>query len=177
MNYQQPNPEIPGWMGPDGLEWLYQNARDMREVVEIGSWFGRSTHALLTACKGTVYAVDHFLGTPNELSGQHRFAKEGGDVHGTFMQNVGHFPNLVVLKMASVNAALQFKDQSVDMVFIDGDHTYAGIMSDLTLWWPKCRKFFCGHDRGQDGVPQALREFGKMVLEGPDSMWSILCEP
>ena len=48
------------------LQWLTERAAEASSVVEIGSWKGRSTAALLSGCKGTVTAVDHFLGSPDD---------------------------------------------------------------------------------------------------------------
>jgi hypothetical protein len=71
--------------------------------------------------------------------------------------------------MCSRDAAGAIDD--VDMVFIDGDHRFAGVMEDIRLWHPKAKKLLCGHDRTQDGVPRALVESGLGIREGPGSLW------
>ena len=53
--------DIEGWMEQTELEWLYSIASEMESIVEIGSWKGRSIHALCTRCKGTVTAIDLFM--------------------------------------------------------------------------------------------------------------------
>ena len=68
-----------------------------------------STYALLNGCHGPVYAVDHWLGSPNELDAAHKEAKTQ-DIYAQFMANVGHFKNLVVRKMDSVTAAAHLND-------------------------------------------------------------------
>ena len=157
IQYTQPVPEIQGWIDPIEMNWLYGQASKMDSVVEIGCWKGRSTHVLLSGCPGTVYAVDHFKGSPNERNGPHQDAVYN-DIGSLFFKNVGYFENLVLLEMDSVKAARKFKKLSVDMVWIDGGHDYDSIMADLKAWWPKCRKLLCGHDATQDGVPKALAE-------------------
>lgn len=152
-------PYIDGWMSARELEWLYGMACEMGTVVEIGSWMGKSTHALLSGCKGTVFAVDHFKGSPSEIDGPHARAKTE-DIYEIFKKNVGNFPNLIVLKMDSVEASKRFKDKSVDMVFIDGDHEPPQPRKDIEAWLPKTRKLICGHDMTQAGVPMALQELG-----------------
>ena len=49
---------------------------------------------------------------------------------------------------SSTAADAFFEDESLDYVYIDGDHRYRGITKDLKAWWPKVRKggFFGGHD-------------------------------
>lgn len=148
--------KIPGWMGAGELDWLYRQAKDKQTIVEVGSWKGKSTHALLSACKGTVWAIDHFKGSEGEAVA-HAEAKDG-KVYEEFMANVGHFENLQVRKMASLEAVKEFEDKSVEMVFIDGEHTYQGVKADIEAWLPKAKKLICGHDFNWLGVRQAVEE-------------------
>lgn len=157
---------IDGWMKDDELAVLRQLAGESDSVVEIGSWKGRSTKALLESCKGTVYAVDHWKGTESDLSS---IAAINKDIYQEFLRNVGHYPNLVILKGASVDMAGTFNGNRVDMVFIDADHTYEGCKSDIEAWLPKCNRIMCGHDYSDSfpGVIQAVNEkFGKPFTTG-----------
>jgi len=174
MNYTQPNQNIEGWMSQEELEWLYQKAKAMKKIVEVGSWMGRSTHALLSGCPGKVYAVDHFKGSPseNKKGGAHaRAIKE--DIHALFQKNVGHFENLVVMKMESKVAAEFFKEKEADMVFLDPDHEYPAIKEIMETWLPKCRKLFCGHDITQAGTPRAFEELGLKPEKVVGNIWMI----
>ena len=146
---------IPGWMSLVQLNWLYDTSKEMDSIVEIGSWKGKSTHALLSGCKGTVWAVDHFKGSWADEA--HKEARER-DIYPDFLENVGRFKNLKVLKMSSKEAAKQFKDKSVDMVFIDGGHTYEEVKQDIEMWLPKAKKLICGHDYQGGDVSQAVDE-------------------
>jgi len=130
-------------------------ASQMSSVVEVGSWQGKSTHALLSGSKGTVYAVDHFRGSACEGDATHnRSGKE------EFLKNCGHFSNLILLEMSSQEASKQFEDNSVDMVFIDAGHMYAEVTDDLRNWYPKVKKVICGHDWYMPEVKQAIVDFG-----------------
>lgn len=160
---------IPGWMSKGELNWLKQTAEIMDNVVEVGSWKGRSTHALLSGCKGKVVAVDHFQGSEEEQEGAHAEAKTT-DIHAEFMKNVGEFPNLEVMKMSSLDAAKLIPDQSVDMVFIDGAHDYESVKQDIEAWLPKARKMICGHDWQWHSVQEAVTEkFGEP--DTADTIW------
>jgi len=149
--------EIPGWIQNGELNRLHVLAKDMGDVAEIGSWKGRSTHALLTACKGTVFAIDHFQGSVGEEEA-HAEAKTV-DVHAEFLKNVDQFPNLKVIKLASQEAVKEFTDGSVDMVFLDGGHTYDEIKADIAAWAPKVTKLICGHDYNWPDVKRAVDEY------------------
>lgn len=172
MNYIDQG--ISGWMSAGELEWLFIQAQMMETIVEIGSWMGRSTHALLSGCReGTVIAVDHFKGSASEINGAHIAAKDQ-DIYALFKKNVGSFPNLVVFRMESVKAASFFKDLSIDMIFLDGDHEYPQVKDDFVAWHPKCKKLFCGHDFTQGGLPKTFEEMNLKPQSGfADSLWSL----
>jgi hypothetical protein len=151
--------DIWGWMTPDQLDWLGAQAAQMRSVAEVGSLRGRSAFALLTACNGPVYCIDPW---PEHYE--------------SFLRECGHFPNLVAIRAMSPAAAGQVPD--VDMVFLDGDHEYEGVVADIEAWYPKTQKLLCGHDYNHPdypGVANAVDEtFGdRMALAGPGNLQAI----
>lgn len=168
--------KIHGWMGDEELRWLYEQAQQMRNVLEVGSWRGRSTHALLSGCKGEVYAVDHFKGSENERKSTHADALTQ-DIYSQFIQNVGHFPNLRVLRMDSLDAAAMLREnlglQCFDMIFIDANHQLEPFMRDVQAWLPLCKKLFCGHDTQEAGVSEGLAKLNLNPEKSPASMWRI----
>ncbi len=157
--------EIEGWMTPKELLWLSAVALGMDSVVEIGSWKGRSTKALLDHCPGDVYAVDHWNGSPGNPT-EFLAAKE--DIYSQFIENVGHYPNLRVMKMSSLEAAEQFNGKKADMVFIDGNHLPEAFRDDIKAWLPKCGKLIAGHDFPE--VQTVVREcLGDVMVT--DGIW------
>jgi hypothetical protein len=163
---------IQGWMNDDSLSWLVNKASEMDSIVEIGCWKGRSTHALLTGCKGIVYAVDHFMGSQDTKDPAQMFEK---GICEEFLKNVGMFQNLKLLKMSSEEASKLFEPKSVDMVFLDGSHTYEDVKADLESWIMIPRKLICGHDYwGWEGVRKAADEkFGNdATLYRKEDIWS-----
>jgi predicted O-methyltransferase YrrM len=161
---------IPGWMDTEELTWLYLQSSKMSSVVEIGAWCGRSTYALLCGCAGNVTTVDHFYGTPSELNTTHKEATTE-DIYAKFISYVGMFPNLKVLRTDSVTAATMFSEKSIDMVFIDGDHSESAVFQDIQAWSPICKKLICGHDRNLSGVSTIINGRGWNIQEGPGSIW------
>jgi hypothetical protein len=155
----------------DGAQWLYDQATKMGNIVEIGSFKGKSTHALLSGCRGMVHAVDHFKGSPD--SADFTFNKSG---KGQFLKNVGHFWNLDLLEMSSVEASKRFLPKAVDMVFIDGCHIFEEVRLDLECWMPICRKLLSGHDSGWPGVAKAIEYMGLKPKAGPNSIWYVEVE-
>lgn len=162
--YNPADNKIEGWMSWGELDWLYNHAKAVSSVVEVGSWMGRSTHALLSGCRGIVYSVDHFLGSADPMDTGNR------DVYPDFIRNVGHFKNLRVVRKYSLDAAKDFEDNSVDMVFIDAGHQYHEVKADIEAWLPKATKIISGHDYNWPSVAQAVDEkLGKIELY--ESIW------
>lgn len=65
------------------------------------------------------------------------------------LNKVKPFSNRVkILKMTTIQAAEYIEDGSLDFIFIDSDHSYTGVMNDLTCWVSKVRKggLISGHD-------------------------------
>jgi predicted O-methyltransferase YrrM len=155
---------IPGWIHQEEMEWLYETAKSMESIVEIGSWKGKSTHALLSGIPstGAVYAIDHWngqLGDPDVDKNYYPEVDEK-DVFDQFLRNTRDFNNLIPMKMTSMEALKMFKPGQVDMLFIDGSHTYEGFKKDFYGWREIPRKLLCGHDVQWEGIKKVLEESG-----------------
>jgi predicted O-methyltransferase YrrM len=61
----------------------------------------------------------------------------------------------IIKKMYSAEAVEDIKDGSLDFVFIDGDHSYAGCSNDIKLWKSKVKKggWIGGHDYAHPKLP------------------------
>lgn len=73
---------------------------------------------------------------------------------------------VVILRQRSVDAAVDIADSALDFVYIDGDHTYASVKTDLETYYRvvKSGGFLAGDDYGdsgwwEDGVSRAVDEF------------------
>ena len=100
-------------------------------VVEIGSYLGASTCFLATGIRqkhGKVYAVDTW---------QNQGMSEGErDTYTEFLQNIEPLKDAIVpLKGTSTTIAKTFFHK-IDLLFIDGDHSYEGCLHDWQAWSP-----------------------------------------
>jgi hypothetical protein len=114
--------------------------------VEIGGHLGEYSAKLLSHSKlSRLYSVDtwsaEFPGLPAGMNPFHSFS-ECADR----LWKHGH--RAVMLRLPSVEAADLFKDNSLDFVYIDGNHTLESVTSDIAAWWPKVRRggVCAGHD-------------------------------
>jgi len=85
-----------------------------------------------------------------------------------------------VHRMTSEEASKGFADESVDFVFIDGDHSYEGCSTDIRCWWPKVKPggLLSGHDYRDEfgfGVVRAVQEFlnGRELRLGLNHTWFV----
>ena len=163
-------PPIDGWMLDEELYFLYSQAKQMETIIELGSWKGKSTHALASGCKGELWCVDHWQGSIGDNSVD--LAKQE-DIFSIFLDNIKQFKNINILKMSTNEAVKQFEDKSIDMIFIDASHDYAEVKNDITNWYPKAKKLICGHDYqlAFPGVIQAVNEKIDGVEGGWGSIW------
>lgn len=108
-----------------------------RTYVELGTYHGASFFAVCQAirdfkidCSPT--AVDLWLG--DEHAG-----KYGGDVYKSFKRMLeDRYPGVGrILREDFTEAAANFGNHSLDLIHIDGLHTYEAVKNDYEIWLPK----------------------------------------
>jgi hypothetical protein len=153
-----------GWVQPSELEWLADHASRMRSVVEIGSFKGRSSFAIASACPGTVYCIDPWEDATPEY--------DGTDAWTYWQANVGsQFTNVVPIRGRSPGAGSAVPDP-VDMVWIDGSHDYENVVADIRYWNTRAQVLLCGHDYLTfPGVQQAVDELFGNTAYVPSGTW------
>ena len=81
-------------------------------------------------------------------------------------------------RMTTNEAAGLFKDESLDAVFIDADHSYEAVKMDIQNWMPKVRKggILAGHDYNS-AWPGVIKAVNEIFLEAQkiDSCWLKQC--
>jgi hypothetical protein len=160
------------------LQWLFEQAKGMKSIVELGSWKGRSTHALASGCTGMVFAIDHFQGTEYLRSSSMKEAVEG-TIKQQFLTNLDSFTNVCCCEGDTAKAAVAFGEAAsnpIDMLFVDADHSYSAVKAELLAWWQIPRKLLAGHDRYENGLPRIVSELllaGVKIEPGPGTLWFV----
>ena len=112
-------------------------------VLEIGSWLGKSTlwFAERVGPGGHVFAVDHFLGSPEHArEPEHR--KLLPTLWDQFIANCWHAQNVISpvrSESPGALAKLHAEGARPDLVYVDGDHSYQAAFRDImtaALLWP-----------------------------------------
>lgn len=167
--------KVPGWMTRAELAWLAEQAG---KVPPGGSWLEIGVHtgrSLL--CVAMALPTGAFLhGVDCQLW-----------VHGhdawpfvrTLEQIVQLRPDIKLgLHRKTAAAALQqFADSSLDVVFIDADHSDQGTSREIILYQPKLQAggLLSGHDYNPTGWPGVVSAVDRLLPErevGPGSIWS-----
>jgi hypothetical protein len=110
-----------------------------------------------------VNCVDTWKGEQNQPSHLQVVDKHGGSILGKFTENIEAAKVAGMIKVTvgdSAESASQFKDGSMDFIFIDAAHDYDSVVKDLAAWWPKLKEggIFAGHDYPWHEVEKAVNE-------------------
>jgi len=159
--------------------YLANKLKNGDTFVEIGSWLGQSAIYMADKIKQRkitikLYTIDIFddfnpIGIkmvesmPGDNSHWMEIAKEN-KVYETFLENIEPYKDQIIsIKGNSQEVYKQFDDESIDVIFFDGDHDKEGFKKDIELWYPKVKYggIFSGHDYiwGGNGVKSTIDAF------------------
>lgn len=132
---------------PALYSYVVEQAPPNARFVEIGCWKGQSVAYLGVEVhnSGKNIKVDCVDVWTEESCGSQL------GVYEKFIENtkpVSHIINVV--RQLSVEASKLYEDDSLDFVFIDGDHKYDAVVADIEAWLPKIKAggIIAGHDYG-----------------------------
>ena len=172
--------KVKGYMHPRELRWLCETARAIERPAtwcEIGCWQGRSATAALGGLLpgSSLVLVDNFTGPttremPNAAACKRRILEEMARMR-VWAPGV----SIELLVGYSADVAPQVADETLDVLFVDGDHKYEAVVADIEAWRPKMKHggLMCGHDfTNRCGVEPAVRELLPQFGQVPDtSLW------
>ena len=130
---------VGGFLGEEESKYLYTLARDCtRPIVEIGSWFGKSTISLALGSKGglraNVYAIDPHQGIADSTI----LIPKPMNTEQVFRDNIkmAGVENIVIPLVMTSREASKGWVESISLLFIDGGHDYDNVLRDFRLWAP-----------------------------------------
>jgi hypothetical protein len=94
----------------------------------------------------TLYGIDPWL--KYQVYKDFRGQKQLDSYYREAKERMTPYENYVFVKKMSMDAVKDFRDNSLDFVYIDADHEYAHVMEDITEWSKKVRPggIVSGHD-------------------------------
>lgn len=155
-------------------------------VVELGVWDGRLSVEILKRSDATLYMVDTWApvakrpesyietGDVRARSTDDEMEQAMGRAHAIASVYPGR---AIISRTDTANEASAHEDGSVDLVFVDADHSEEGCRRDIEAWLPKVKPggWIGGHDYNHPvtpGVAIAVElVFGKPPMLGLDRTW------
>ena len=130
---------------------------NFKTIAEVGVKFGRTTFFLLDNVQDLViHAVDLDISMfyNKEVKSKYK-------------------DRLIPIKGYSYEVADQLPNNSMDLIFIDADHSYESVKKDILAYTPKLKDngILSGHDIDYPGVNKAVRELIKDFDVGPNNVW------
>ncbi len=157
--YPRAADRIPALLTTHEKQTLYRLAGLTPErgcIVEIGSFKGASAYLLAAGSAGqsaAIHCIDTFM-AENVVSSL------GADTFAEFSHNVAPFYERIVVQRGWSTEVVGEIKQPIDLLFVDGDHSYEGVSADLRLYLPKLAAdaVVMMHDSAHPPVAQAIRE-------------------
>lgn len=120
---------------------VLDHVRGAKRMVEVGTWRGDSARRWIDqADVQYLVCVDPYR-AKNDASWES--TQDACDLarRQAMIQLAPHMVagRLAWIHEASPTAARHFDDESLDAVYVDGDHSLQAVRSDLAAWWPKLR--------------------------------------
>jgi hypothetical protein len=156
---------IEGWLDEPEAHLLYELAKSVQEscIVEVGSYRGKSTTALalgsIVGGQAPVYSVDPHEKFVGPFGGQF-----GPIDRGHYMQHMVELGLFHVVRLVNVSSEFVANrwPKPVGLLWIDGDHSYAAVARDFSVWKDKlgtgCHVVFDDASRPDTGPGRLVRE-------------------
>lgn len=118
--------------------------------VEVGAFEGFLTDQVLKYNKPSKhYLVDPYKVYDDAIGQLGEFNQAQWDgIYESVCRKYKDKHNVEIIRKTSVEAAKDFKDESIDYVYIDADHSYQSVYNDICAWYPKVKQggIISGHD-------------------------------
>jgi len=153
--------------------------------AELGVLRGTMSRELLNALPGLhLLLVDRWAEYPDERKlNPSRVTRQTQEYFDEALEecrgNVAPYSERVTFLRHDTVAAAGHVHGGLDFVFVDADHTYQGVIDDVTAWMSKVRKggWILGHDYGSKRHPEVKRAvdklFGRRVEVDADHVWAV----
>jgi tRNA G46 methylase TrmB len=119
---------------------------DYNSFLEVGVWRGENLIPIAEKFpKVKCYGVDPYSGSSfdNYYKGE-IMALVDANYYDSLYQEINNkttkLRNVDIIRASSTEAALNFDDESLDVVFIDARHDYQSCKNDILTWLPKVKQ-------------------------------------
>lgn len=135
------------------------------KIAELGVFRGEFSKIIYNICKPSkLYLVDLYNGifTSGDKDGKNYQTVNLEDEMYRIQSEFSNDSSVEVIKESTIEFLSKLTDGYLDMVYIDADHSYSGVMDDLELSYKKVKVggYICGHDYIQNtACENAVNQF------------------
>ena len=116
----------------------FNNKNDIIEILEIGSWEGRSACFFLKYFKNSILTcVDAWEGSPENFVDD---MPDFNNVEINFDKNIFEFQNRVTKNKISSKMFFEANKKKFDLIYIDGSHYYDDVLNDVRKGFEALKK-------------------------------------
>ena len=156
--------------------------------VEVGVAFGGHSQAMLKACdRLQLTGVDPYRHDPGYDDPMNLPQPMFDRLHQMTLERLSGFgERYEMIREDSTTAGQRFRDDALDFVYLDADHSEMGVWQDLVTWAAKVREggIIAGHDYGHTDFPGVKRavdrffsRFGWQVNQAGHGVWWVKRRP
>ncbi|KYK26429.1 hypothetical protein AYK26_07485 [Euryarchaeota archaeon SM23-78] len=131
--------------------------------VEIGAFEGFLTDQVLKYVKPSkYYLVDPYKVYKDVIGDLSVFTQNQWDgIYKAVCQKYKNKENIEIIRKPSIEASILFENDSLDFVYIDGDHRRDAVYKDICAWYPKVKieGIISGHDYMENTVKSGVWRF------------------
>jgi predicted O-methyltransferase YrrM/tRNA G46 methylase TrmB len=149
------------------------------KFVEVGAWKGKSSAFMAVEIANSKKDIEFTCIDTWEGSVEHQGQKDLHQLYDVFIENMNPVEDYYKpIRLPSLEAVHQFKDRSLDFVFIDASHEYEDVKQDICAWLPKVKYggVLAGHDYyigGENYFPGVKRAVDECLtgFETSENCW------
>ena len=150
------------------------NNFNFKIIAEVGVAFGGHLEKILSTTNiEQAYAIDPYILFDSSTDS---FAYQGvnynqQDYDELFLFTKERLENInkkiTFFRDTSINASIKIKDDYLDIVFIDAEHTFDALKKDLEIWESKVKTggIISGHDYNHGNFPDVKKVIDAWVIE------------
>jgi len=153
----------------EGMIEHFKALGDNLTGIEVGVCRGENLKAILDNCPNIrkIFGVDPYTAYSDKLTITQEKVDEWYEKAKEILQSYMLDDSAELIIRPSLEAVQMFGHESIDFVYIDGNHLYSMALADMRAWWPRIKKggLLSGHDfREKDvDVRRAVADFSKEV--------------
>jgi predicted O-methyltransferase YrrM len=156
----------------DLYEWCKERI-DMNSGVEIGTFAGENA-VIMSEYFNKVYTIDPWKNgyDQNDLASSIDF----NEVEQAFKNRTININNITHIKKTGQEALNDFENESLDFVYIDGNHQEDAVIKDINSWRSKVKKngVIAGHDLSWVSIRNAIASCSLEIVFTSHESWAAI---